>query len=494
MNITRSLASLVLVLVAPTCAAAQPPWQEHGKLLVSTNAHAIEHRDGTPFLWVGDTGWGMFQQLTREDVDHYLDNRQKLGFTVIQAVAFWYPHGGGLKDGPHNAANAYGHRPFRGGDDAPDTAEPLVVPGGSPEAPNDYWDHAGYIVNAVKKRNMYLALLPCWGRAYITPQMGGAQPEFTEDEARSYGAFLGARYRSEPHILWVLGGDAKAQIKGYDKNFNYREWDSRATFRAMAEGIAHGVTGQQPRWNENHPAWKDVFISYHPDGDALDNSSKWFHAEAWLTANGVEVWREVDQLYPVMASEYQLSDPVKPSLFLEGSYEYGSYRHECGWVTPVMVRRQFYHTFFGGGAGFTYGAGPVWAMRGTGGDYNCGYTWKQALAFPAGANVAGVATAFLRRHRWPEWKPDQRVIVRGAGERELLKTAVTTASGDMALVYFPNNSFATVKNTLKSAATAHWFDPRSGVEAQAGSFAQGEARGLIPPDGWEDAILVLRTE
>ena len=69
---------------------------------------------------------------------------------------------------------------------------------------------------------MYLALLPCWGRAYITPQMGGAQLEFTEDEARSYGAFLGARYRPEPHILWVLGGDAKAQTKGYDKSFVVR--------------------------------------------------------------------------------------------------------------------------------------------------------------------------------------------------------------------------------------------------------------------------------
>jgi hypothetical protein len=494
MRVTRSLVAVLLLLLLGTAgAAAQPAWQAHGRIQASKNGHALEHRDGTPFLWVADTAWGMFQQLTREDVDRYLDDRQQVGFTVIQSVVFWYPHGGGLKEGPHNAANAYGHRPFRGGDDAPDTSAPLIVDGGGPGAPNDYWDHADYIVNAVKKRGMYLALLPCWGRAYITPQMGGAQLEFTEDEARSYGAFLGARYRQEPHILWVLGGDAKAQIKGYDKYFNYRDWDRRATFRAMAEGIANGVSGQRPRWDESHPAWNDVFITFHPDGDPWDNSSKWFHGDTWLTANGVEVWREVDQVYPVMASEHQRA-PAKPSLFLEGSYEFGSYRHECGWVTPVALRRQFYHTVFAGGAGFTYGAGPIWAMRGTGGDYNCGYTWIQALAFPGARQVAGVATAFLRSHRWPEWTPNQSMIIRGAGERELLKTAVVGTAGDIALVYFSNNSFATVKNPLKGAAAAVWFDPRNGNEAPAGAFAPDEARGVMPPDGWEDAILVIRAD
>lgn len=477
------LATLWFILICPLGLLAQSPWQQHGTLQASKNGHTIQHQDGTPFLWIGDTGWGMFQQLTREEVDHYLDNRQKLGFTVIQSVVFWYPHGGGIKSGPHNAANAYGHRPFSGDEDSPDTAEPLLVKGGSPESPNDYWDHVDYIIGAIKKRNMYLALLPCWGRAYITPQFGGAHEEFTEEEARTYGAFLGKRFQQEPHILWVLGGDAKAQTKDYDK---------RHIFRAMAEGIAQGVTGQQPAWNQAHPAWNQVFMTYHPDGAPSVNSSDWFHEDAWLTANGVEVWKEVDQVYPTMLSEYQLNKPIKPSLFLEGSYEFGTYRHECGWVTPVRVRRQFYHTFFAGGAGHTYGAGPIWAMRGTGGDYNCGYTWKQALDFPGAAQVAGVAKAFLLEHQWSEWIPDQGILDGAAGEGESLKIAVTCASGHMALVYFSNNSQAKIKNTLNKAAVAHWFYPRNGREEQAGRFKQNQVRDIVPPNRWEDAILVLR--
>jgi hypothetical protein len=349
-------------------------------------------------------------------------------------------------------------------------------------------------MQAVKKRNMYLALLPCWGRAYITPQMGGTQPEFTEDEAQKYGTFLGKRYQYEPHIIWVLGGDAKGQIKGYDKNNNYQEWDKRSVFRSMAEGIALGVTGQKLAWNQASPAWKQVFMTYHPDGDAADNSSKWFHEDEWLTANGVEIWEEVDMVYPVMHSEYILQKPTKPSLFLEGSYEFGSYRHECGWVTPVKVRRQIYHTFFAGGAGHTYGAGPIWSMRGTGGDYNCGYTWKQALEFPAGPQFAVIAKAFLQKYNWSQWIPDGSVIDGSPGFAENLKVAVTSESGQLALVYFSNNSYAKIKNVLKKDATAKWFDPRSGLEEPLCIFKPEEVREIKPPERWEDAILILRTE
>ncbi len=485
---------IVLLFASLLCqqGRAEAPWQQHGKLEASSDGHAIQHADGAALLWIGDTAWGMFQQLTREEIDQYLDHRQQLGFTVIQSVAFWYPHGGGMRSGPHNAANAYGHRPFSGGADSPNTAEPLVVEGGSADSPNDYWDHADYVIRAVKQRNMYLALLPCWGRAYVTPQFGGAHQEFTEAEAKSYGTFLGKRYQQEPHIVWVLGGDAKAQQRGYGSD-GYVEYDKRAVFRAMAEGIAHGVTGQRPSWNRAHPAWKQVFMTYHPDGDFLDNSSKWFHEDAWLSANGVEVWSEVEQVYPTMLREYELQRPIKPSLFLEGSYEFGGYGRECGWVTPLKARRQIYHTFFAGGAGHTYGAGPIWAMRGNGGDYNCGYTWKQSLDFPGAAQFAVVTKKLLVEHDWPQWIPDGRVVV-GAGRGESLKAAVTAASGGLALIYFSNNSPAKITNTLGKAAVARWFDPRDGAEQPAGRFEPNEARGMLPPDRWEDAVLILRAE
>lgn len=477
---------LCYCLLTPVVPLAEPAWDQHGELSISADGHRIQLQDGTPFLWVGDTAWGMFQQLTREEVDLYLDHRKALGFTVIQSVAHWSPHGGGMDRSPDNSANAYGHRPFTGSEAAPDTSEPLVVEGGSSESPNDYWDNADFVIEAVLKRGMYLALLPAWGA-----QLVGDTKEYNADEARAYGEFLGNRYKEEPNIIWVLGGDTKAKFAAWDKNQKYVEFDRRHIYRAMAEGIVNGVTGKNPAWNEDHSAWDEVFLTYHPDGDASFNSSTWFHSDLWLDANGVEVWKEVDEVHRIMLNDYQLTSPIKPSLFLEGSYEYGTYRHECGWVTPVRVRRQFYQTFFAGGAGHTYGAGPIWAMRGNDGDYNCGYTWQQALDFPGARQVAVIAQDFLIEHDWSTWVPNGGVI-NGVGENESLKTAATTESGDMALVYFSNNSHTRVNNILNSSAAAYWFYPRDGQTKEVGNFPQGESRDMAPPSKWEDAILVLK--
>lgn len=465
---------------------AKPPWQEHGYLEVSSNKHYIQHKDKTPFLWIGDTCWGMIQQLTREEVDEYLDNRKALGFTVIQTVSHWSPHGGGISRSPDNAANAYGHRPFTGDKNTPNTSEPLLAIGGNLNAPNDYWDHMDYVVEAIKKRNMYLALLPCWGSELITNN-----ERYSVEDAKSYGDFLGKRYMKEPHIIWVLGGDTKAQFDAYDKNQKFSKYDHRHIYRAMAEGIVKGVTGESPSWNEVHPAWDKVFLTYHPNGDSPYGSSQWFHEDVWQDVNGVEVWKEVNDVYRAMLNDYQLNNPTKPSLFLEGSYEYGTYGHECGWITPVRVRRQFYHTFFAGGAGHTYGAAPVWAMRGNQGNYNCGYTWQQALNFPGASQVADIGRQFLLNHNWNEWIPNGNVIS-GVGEGESLKTAVTTKSENMSLVYFSNNSACKVNNILNKDSDAYWFNPQNGEREEASVFKVNESRDMVPPADWEDAIFVLQ--
>jgi hypothetical protein len=69
---------------------------------------------------------------------------------------------------------------------------------------------------------------------------------------------------------------------------------------------------------------------------------------------------------------------------------------------------------------------------------------------------------------------------------------VTTKSGDMALVYFSNNSSTTVNNLPSQSAQASWFYPREGLVEKVEAFAAGESRDMTPPAKWEDAILVLQ--
>ena len=50
------------------------------------DGHYLQFADGTPFFWLGDTGWEHFHRLTRAAAAKYLDKRRNKGFTVIQAV------------------------------------------------------------------------------------------------------------------------------------------------------------------------------------------------------------------------------------------------------------------------------------------------------------------------------------------------------------------------------------------------------------------------
>ena len=60
---------------------------KHGRLEATKNGHYLQFTDGTPFFWLGDTGWELFHRLNLAEIKEYLDNRAAKGFTVIQAVA-----------------------------------------------------------------------------------------------------------------------------------------------------------------------------------------------------------------------------------------------------------------------------------------------------------------------------------------------------------------------------------------------------------------------
>ena len=213
------------------------------RLRISENGRHFVRQDGRPFLWIGDTAWCLVEALNREETLLYLDNRRAKGFSVIQAAAFMgYGQEGGRKLNP---ANAYGHRPFNGGDE-PDPASPRIRAGGSPDAPTDYWDHLDFVVRETRARGLYLALLPCWGARHVSGLHEQSDAILDAHTARAYGAFLGARYGPEPHVLWVHGGDVGADEPG----------DKRHVYRRLFEGLGGGATGQPSSWDEA-PMWPE---------------------------------------------------------------------------------------------------------------------------------------------------------------------------------------------------------------------------------------------
>ena len=81
-----------LILCSLLSFSQENPWKgpsvdlKHGKLKVSENNRFLIHEDGTPFFYLGDTGWELFHRLNKEETEKYLENRRAKGFTVIQAV------------------------------------------------------------------------------------------------------------------------------------------------------------------------------------------------------------------------------------------------------------------------------------------------------------------------------------------------------------------------------------------------------------------------
>ncbi len=72
---------------------------------VTTGASLVKE-DGTPFFWLGDTVWELFQRPTCEEVDLYLETRAAQQFTVVQAVVLGEVCGA-------SASNAEGHLPLK---------------------------------------------------------------------------------------------------------------------------------------------------------------------------------------------------------------------------------------------------------------------------------------------------------------------------------------------------------------------------------------------
>lgn len=157
----------------------------NGPLKVAENSHYLVHENGKPFFWLGDTAWELFHRLNKDQADYYLKRRAEQGYTVIQAVAL------AEFDGLH-VPNPYGELPLNFDDLS---------------QPNEkYFQHVDYIIDKAAENGLYIAFLPTWGDKLF--KSGGKGPEFfTPENAKTYGKYLGNRYKERKNIIWILGGD-----------------------------------------------------------------------------------------------------------------------------------------------------------------------------------------------------------------------------------------------------------------------------------------------
>jgi hypothetical protein len=227
------------------------PWEIHGPLKVSPDGHSLQHADGTPFFWLGDTAWALHQNLSREDVVRYLDDATAAGFNVIQlmSVNAW---------ALDNWKNYYGDSPY-----LDDTASKLNPP---------FWQHLSWVIDQAAARGLFVLLV--YGSPGRTDDHGAVTR--TPAEAYAYGNALGSLYRDKPNLIWSGGIDVNPDDAKRVSPMGMPGW------HAMAEGVADGVNSVV---KFDGPAdWTSTLASRRQSGRAGGRSSgqQWRQCRAAL--------------------------------------------------------------------------------------------------------------------------------------------------------------------------------------------------------------------
>jgi hypothetical protein len=414
---------------------AEPP----KSLRVSENGRHLVQTDGRPFFYLGDTAWELFHRLNREETLHYLDDRARKGFTVIEAVAL--AEFGGLVE-----PNIYGHLPLEN----LDPAKPL----------DPYFQHVDFVVRAAAERGLYVGLLPTWGDK-VNKRWGQGPEIFTPENARLYGEWLGRRYREQP-IIWILGGDRPVENDTH-----------RAIWRSMAAGLRAGDGGTH-------------LITYHPSGGR--SSAEYVHEETWLDFNQIQSGHAVKNKpsWKMLAADYA-RQPIKPCMDGEPAYEDHPVRSDktkSEWFDEWDVRKLCYWGLFAGACGHTYGAHPIWGMWDGRAKPTADqrHAWRDALDL-LGSRQVGYARRLVESRPMLTRIPDQTLLASGEGDDADHRQATRDPAGTFAMIYTPNGKPFALDLTKLSAPKlrAWWWDPRTGFATPAGEVAREARLEFTPP-------------
>jgi hypothetical protein len=256
-------------------------------------------------------------------------------------------------------------------------------------------------------------MLPTWGDK-VNRKWGGGPEIFTPENAATFGAFLGKRYKDKP-VIWILGGDRPVENERH-----------LAIWRAMAAGIRRGDGGRH-------------LMTYHTMGG--QSTGEKLHDELWLDFNTLQSGHGEDDNanYEMIRRDYE-RQPTKPCLDSEPCYENHPVRNKKneGWFDEHDVRKAAYWALFAGAAGHTYGCHDVWQMYVKGGrqftDARTG--WREAIDLPGAAQMRH-ARALIESRPFLTRVPDQGVIKSDPGKGADHAQATRDADGTYAFVYLP---------------------------------------------------------
>jgi len=434
----------------------------HGPLQVAEDGRRLEHADGTPFFWLGDTWWMALSRLHwPDDFQRLTADRVEKGFSVVQLVAGLFP------DMPPQDP--------RGAGEAGQAWEEnwaRVNPA--------YWDIADLKIQWLVRNGLVPCIVGCWG--YYLLYLG------TEAMKRHW-RYIVARYGAYP-VVWCLAGEGSmpyylSATKEKDKAQQERGWSEIGRYVQQIDPYDHPVTIHPSNCARDTVDDESVL-----DFDMLQTG----HSGRDSMANTVEtVRREVAR------------EPVMPVVQGEVCYE-GIL--EESWED--VQRFMFWSCMLSGAAGFTYGANGIWQFNDRDEPYGPSpwggawgnRPWEDACRLPGSTHV-GVGRRILERFEWWRFQPHQEWVSPAGGKDDYRAPYAAGIPGEVRVIYlarpiFPWDPRTPVVRQIEEDVTyrASLIDPKDGSVTKFGMVepdADGNWRVPLAPV-LQDWVLVLEKD
>jgi hypothetical protein len=401
------------------------PLMKHGALEVSKNRRYLQHKDGTPFFWLGDTWWMGFTKRLEwpEDFKTLTADRREKGFTVIQIVAGLYPD---MVPFDERGANEAGF-PWS-------TDFSCVNP--------EYFDKVDRRIAWLVESGLVPCIVGCWGY-YI---------DFAGIEVlKKHWHYLYARYGAYP-VVWCMAGEALMPFYGClswtgekKEKYSRLQNDQKANleYQAWARKGWTELTQYLKSINSyGHP------VTIHPTnfGHKMVDDPSLLDIDLLQTGHGS--WSSFQGTVK-MINEALNHDPKMPVINGEVCYE------GIGCSNYADAQRFVFWTgMLSGAAGHTYGADGVWRVN----HKDCVFgaspqgvmwgstDWKDAYLLP-GSRQLGIAKKILKQYEWWNFEPHTDWCEPHAENDNHLASYAAGIAGKVRIIYIP---FCSAKPIVKN--------------------------------------------
>jgi hypothetical protein len=437
---------------APAVALAQTPTSTERQggiaypLKPSVNGRYLVGQHNVPFMIVGDSPQALIGRVSVPDAERYMKNRARYGINALWINLL-------CNDGTACSPDGTTF----------DGIAPFLVPGDLSTPNPAYFRRADQMIELAAANGMLVLLNPIEtaGWLKVLRRNGVAN-------ARSYGAFVGARYRRFANIVWMHGND-------------FQTWRNPAD-----DASVHAVASGTRSVDSVH--LHTIELNYVTSG-SLDDST-------WALTIGLDAAYTYFPTYAQLLIEYNRRRFL-PTVMIEANYEF-EHLPDADGGSASNLRRQSYWTMLSGATGQLYGSAFTWRFPAG---------WQRGLDTPGIRELSYMRKLFAAR-KWYDLVPDQEhaAVTSGYGElsprgsisTDTYVTAARSLDGDLLIAYMPGARPITIDMTkLSGPVEARWYDPTSGRYHPIGGapLANAGSRQFAPPgrnsSGDSDWVLVL---